>query len=342
MLRAYTPPAADHHRPCDLCAGTDRETIARLDRDGRPLETVICSTCGLVSHADVPSDAELAAFYASEYREQYHGERAPSPRRVVRAWRNGGRLLDMVGPLLRPGASVLEIGAGIGCTVKRFELAGFDARGIEPHDGFQHFSQTQLRARVAHASIGDVPLDRSLDAVLLVHVIEHFGSPRDALRRIHGMLREDGTLYVECPDVGAPFTVRHRHFHRAHTYNFTQSSLTMLARSCGFEPLRVFHAAGSGNLEIAFRRTEPRPLAVDPGNRSATLAAIAAATPLRHRLRPGYLAARARQVGAYLREHLTARRESAAILATCAATPVPATAADRRAASPRPRPLTAA
>lgn len=324
MLRVHAPPIhADEHRACDLCAGTGFETIATRDRDGAPLETVICSTCGLVSHADVPDDAALATFYAGEYREQYHGEHVPSARRIVRAWHNGGRLLDQVGPLLEPGATVFEIGAGIGCTVKRFELAGFDARGIEPHDGFQHFSRTRLRARVTHAAITDVPLDRSLDAVLLVHVIEHFGSPRDALQRIHGMLRRDGTLYVECPDVGAPFTARHRLFHRAHTYNFTTSSLTMLARSCGFEPLRVFHRPRGGNLEIAFRKTEPRPVAVDPANRAATLAAIKSATPLRHHLRQEYLASRSRQVLGYLREHLTAAREVEAILRTCAATPLP-------------------
>lgn len=315
---------------CDLCAGAGFETIATLDRDGAPLDTVICSTCGLVSHADVPSDAALAAFYASEYREQYHGERAPGARRVVRAWRNGGRLLRRLGPLLPPGGSVFEIGAGIGCTVKRFDLAGFDARGIEPHDGFQHFSRTRLRAHVTHGAIADVPLDRSLDAVLLVHVIEHFGSPRDALRRIHGMLRRDGLLYVECPDLGAPFTARNRLFHRAHTYNFTASSLTMLARSCGFEPQRVFHPPRGGNLEIAFRKTEPRTVVLDPDNRAATLAAIASAGPLRYHLRPRYLASRMMQLGGYLREHLTARRELAGILATCAATPLPDEAAAPR------------
>jgi SAM-dependent methyltransferase len=329
MLRIHSGSEA-HRHTCDLCGDTEYETIGTLDRDSQPLETVMCATCGLVSHADVPTDAELTAFYASEYREQYHGERIPSDRRVARAWHNGTRLLRQVGPLLEPGSKVFEIGAGIGCTVKQFELAGFDAHGIEPHDGFQNFSRTRLRARVSHASIADVPLDRSLDAVLLVHVIEHFGSPRDALQRIHGMLRRGGTLYVECPNLGAPFTARNRMFHRAHTFNFTQSSLTMLARSCGFQPVRVFSALRGSNLEIAFRAAELQPLVVDHANRTATHAALAAAAPLRYHLRPRYLAARVRQLGGYLGEHLTASREVEDILRTCAATPLPDTAAPRR------------
>jgi len=310
-------------RHCDLCAHTGLETVATLDRDGAPLETVICTACGLVSHAHVPSDDELAAFYAREYREQYHGECRPSDRRIVRAWRNGGRILRRLGPLLQPHDRVLEVGAGIGCTVKRFELAGFDARGIEPHDGFREFARDRLGAHIEKATIQEMPLDGSLDVVLLVHVIEHFGSPREALRRMHGMLRPGGMLYVECPNVGAPFTVRQRLFHRAHTYNFTLSSLTMLARSCGFALHRSFTGRRDGNLEAVFRTVAPCPVVIDPANRPATLAAIAAGTPLRHYLRPAYLALRTRKVIGYLSEQLTAGRQVREIMRTCQAAPGP-------------------
>lgn len=328
MLRLLT--TATHgprSRACDLCSGIGFETIATHDRDGNPLETVICSGCGLVSHAHVPTDEELAAFYARDYREQYHGEATPSDRRIVRAWHNGGRILERVRPFLRPGDRVFEVGAGIGCTVKQFELAGFDARGIEPHAGFLGFARERLRARVEHATIQDMPRDGSLDAILLVHVIEHFGSPRDALRRIHGMLTRGGLLYVECPNVGAPFTTRDRLFHQAHTYNFTLSSLTMLAGSCGFAPVRSFGGPRDGNLQAMFRKAEPGPVVIDPGNRAETLAAIAKATPLNHNLRPEYISARVRKLAGYIHERFTATRQVRDILRRCGQTPRPAEAA---------------
>lgn len=317
--------------PCDLCAGTTFDTIATLDRHGDALETVICRTCGLVSHAHVPTEEELAAFYAREYRVAYHGERTPSPRRVVRAWENGSRILRDVAPLLQPGDRVFEIGAGIGCTVKQFELAGFDASGIEPNDGFQWFSQTQLRARVEHAAIEDVPLVEQFDCVLLVHVIEHFGSPRGALERMHGMLRDGGLLHVECPNLEGPFATRARLFHEAHTYNFTASSLVMLARSIGFEPVRQFVPRHDPSLQIAFRKTAPRPLLIDEHNRAATLAALERAEPIRYFARPSYYATRLRKLAGYLSGHLFARRQCAAILRRCAAAGPLRTAAVRAA-----------
>lgn len=316
-------PRSRSPQPCDLCAGTSFETIATRDRDGGDLETVMCTACGLVSHAHVPTEAELAEFYARDYRVAYHGEQTPGPRRVVRAWRNGGRILAQVAPLLDPGARVFEIGAGIGCTVKRFELAGFVASGIEPNDGFQHYSRTRLRARVDHARIDDVPRQRQFDAVLLIHVIEHFGSPRAALEMIHGMLRPGGILHVECPNLAGPFATRARLFHTAHTYNFTAPSLVMLARSIGFEPVRHFAPRTDPSLQIAFRATAPAPLAIDPAGVAAVRDALERARPARYFARPSYHWNRARQVAGYLREHLTARRECAAIERRCQA-PAPA------------------
>jgi hypothetical protein len=90
----------------------------------------------LISHETLPSDAELDAYYARQYRSDYHGEFHPSPHRVLRAWSVGRSILQRLRPFLREGDRVLEIGAGIGCTVKAFDVAGFDAEGIEPHLGF--------------------------------------------------------------------------------------------------------------------------------------------------------------------------------------------------------------
>ena len=53
---------------CDLCNGTEFQQIGDRDRDGNPLTTVMCSRCGLVRHAVVPSQQELLEFYSGGYR----------------------------------------------------------------------------------------------------------------------------------------------------------------------------------------------------------------------------------------------------------------------------------
>ena len=184
---------------CDLCGADEVELLATRDRRRKPLRTVVCTRCGLISHESIPSDEELADYYAHEYRHAYHGERQPSAKRVLRAWNVGRSIYRRVRSFLRPGDRVCEIGAGLGCTVKAFDLAGFEASGIEPGVEFQSFSRQTLHADIENARLEDVVPVPSYDFVLLVHVIEHFSHPSRALRRIWGLLKTGGGCTLNVP-----------------------------------------------------------------------------------------------------------------------------------------------
>lgn len=290
--------------PCDLCGSLNRDLLATLDRDGQSLSTGICRRCGLVSHSQRPTEEELQAYYAGEYRQSYHGESVPSPRRVLRAWVNGQRIFRRLKSFIKPTHSIFEVGAGIGCTVKAFELNGHLASGIDPGEDFQRFSHDQLRANVHHRNLFDLPPHPQHDMMLLVHVIEHFRSPRRALEHIHKLLQPRGMLYVECPNLAAPFATRPRLFHFAHVTNFTPSSLTMLAESSGFRVVQWFSKPDSPNLEVLLEKSDFLQLNIDEKNFSRTLAAIERYNFVTYHLRPSYLLRRVAQLGSYVAEHL--------------------------------------
>lgn len=312
-----SPDGAEAARSCEICGGTRFEVIATRDRKDKPLETAICPTCGLVSHLRIPSERELEDFYASGYRESYHGERTPSPRRVMRAWRRGRHYVRLLGTHLRPGQEVFEVGAGIGCTVKAFEMAAHPASGIEPGEGFQEFSRNRLRAGVRRVSLYDLPAKPSHDFILLVHVIEHFSSPRRALKQIHALLRPGGQLYVECPNLAAPFALKHRLFHFAHVYNFTPSSLRMLAERCRFRLERQFGDEHDPNIGMLFRRAEEPRERLDRDNFRRTLEAMDRYTALTYHLRRRYLSARLGKLAGYALERVAAPWYVRRLLARC-------------------------
>ena len=162
----------------------------------------------MLSHAEIPSDEQLADYYRQHYRAEYHGEFLPAPHRVVREWKRGAYLARLLAPHLKPRDRIFEIGCGMGCTVKQLELAGYDATGVEPGDGFRRFATQHLRARVERGVLADIHRPAHYDAALLVHVLEHLPSPTMALRQIHALLGERGRLYVEVPDAGAPTRIR--------------------------------------------------------------------------------------------------------------------------------------
>ena len=309
--------AQDGVKHCDLCDATQFEVISQLDRRKQHLETVVCRNCGLIAHGQIPTDDQLAEYYANEYRQDYHGELTPSDRRVVRAWKNGQRLLEQISSTLQPGSSVFEVGAGIGCNVKSFELAGFDASGIEPGNGFQAYSRDQLKARIENASLFDLPPQPKYDNVLLIHVIEHFNSPRKALEMIHRILTPDGKLYVECPNFGAPFARPARMFHTAHIHNFTPTTLAMMAERCGFRVEREYSQSHDPNLQMLLTRVDEARLQVAPKSYAQTINALERYSNLSYHLRGNYLRRRARQLVGYAGEHLTAKRQAQEIVARC-------------------------
>jgi SAM-dependent methyltransferase len=308
--------SADSVRECDLCGGLEYEGICQRDRRGKPWNTVACRRCGLVGHEIIPTEEELEDFYARQYRKDYHGETTPSDRRVVRAWHKGARVVKQMMPTMRPGDRVFEIGAGLGLNVKQFELAGYPACGIEPSISFQKYAAEQLHASVEMGQLFDYQAKTPFNLILLIHVIEHFRSPRRALQTIHSLLAPGGRLYLECPSLGVYHADRAEMFHSAHIWTFTPQTLTCLARRCGFEVHTVWSSGLGINHKILFVKTPTQPDYPLPGLEDTHTILRTYCAPW-HRFQGWYLYGRLRRIGIYAREFLYGRREVQAILQKC-------------------------
>lgn len=284
---------------CDLCQHDEFNIVSETDRHGQPLQTVICSQCGLVRHATVPAEDELHQFYSSNYREAYNGERTPGTRRIMRAWNNGERICRQVAPLLEPQSRLLEVGAGIGCTVKVFEKNGFQSEGIDPGGEFLAFSRDKLHTNVQVRDLHSLQPDHSYDTVLLIHVIEHLRSPRQSLEHIAGLLKPGGMFYVECPNLQAPFARRSKLFHTAHIHNFVPATLRMLAESCGFRLRQRFGDDQDPNLQMLFQHSGVPQLQIDASNVERTVRDLNRANPWPYLMRLRYVTDRLRKVGSY-------------------------------------------
>ena len=288
---------SDRSTPCNLCGERHFLRAADLDRRGNPLETVLCQNCGLVSHGSIPSDAELSEYYEGQYRDDYHGEFTPSPYRVLREWKRGEQLVDMLGHRIPHSAQVMEIGSGIGCTVKNFDLAGFQASGIEPGRGFCQFSRDQLHAEIQQTSLDQLEGKANQQLVLLVHVLEHLNDPSSALRKLRQLMANDGLCYIEVPNFSAPHAAPGKQFHFAHIYNFTPATLTMLAQANGMVVRQLFSSASDKNLQILLARgplpAEGETPDVDSTSFSLSLRALTQYNSLGYHLRWRYLRDRA-------------------------------------------------
>lgn len=304
-----TESSNSHHQICDLCGGDKFELISERDRKGKHLKTGLCLGCGLVMHLPVPDEADIQAYYATQYRRDYHGERKPSARRIMRAWNNGQRILHQLQPHIPAGADVFEIGAGIGCNTKSFAEAGFKASAIEPNEDFNQYTRNVLHADVENVNLYDLESSASHDVVMLIHVIEHFVSPRRALTTIRGLLKDEGLLYIECPNVTGPFATFDRMFHYAHIYNFSPETLIAMANACGFELMHSFKDANHPDIEMLFRKTEmPEQFQADASIAEQVRRDITEHNSVSYHMRPDYLSRRFTKVRAYAKEFSQARK----------------------------------
>jgi SAM-dependent methyltransferase len=223
---------------------------------------------------------------------------------------------------------VVEIGSGIGCTVKQFELAGFATTGVEPSAGFGRYSRDALRCRVRPGTWQDLPAVPQHDLVLLVHVLEHLRSPVAALTHIRKMVRPGGHLYVEVPNLAAPHAAPGQVYHFAHCYNFTPWTLENLLGLCGFQTQQSF--GGERDVGIALLcKTSDSVVRSDPRDYERTIEALTRYGALGYHARPSYVGRRLAQVARYAAERVTASLRLRRILARCAAAPKAASADSR-------------
>ena len=300
---------------CDLCGGNHIEIISQSDRHQQALDTGLCLGCGLVMHVPVPSEAEVNDYYASRYRQDYHGESQPSERRIMRAWKNAERIHQQLKPSLVDVKRVFEVGAGIGCTVKLFESEGFAASGIEPNHDFNAFTQQSLLASVENTNLFDLPTTARTDLLLLIHVIEHFSSPSRALSHLRELIHDDGLFYVECPNLTGPFATYDRMFHYAHIYNFTPQTLQAMVEQCGFELIECFSGKDDPDIHMLFKKcTVPEAAAVEPNHAGWVRERINQFNLVSYHARPAYLSKRVRKISSYLMEYMQARDFVSALL----------------------------
>jgi 2-polyprenyl-3-methyl-5-hydroxy-6-metoxy-1,4-benzoquinol methylase len=130
---------------------------------------------------------------------------------VTHAW---GTAPDFVGPrhelrerlLLRlfleakPGARVLDVGAGQGTFSLRLERLGFEVTSVDAAAAAVEVLRARVRGPVHEAAVEALPFDdASFDAAVLGEVLEHVEDDGAGLREIARVVRPGGAVAISVP-----------------------------------------------------------------------------------------------------------------------------------------------
>lgn len=224
-------------RSCPVCGAAESRFFANNDH----LDYVQCSQCTLVYMNPAPppemvdkgfqGEDELLMEYFSIIGKYKTGIPAkPDPLadnklRDIYALKTSGKLLD------------------VGCSVGDFLHKAkhyYEVEGVEvnPHTAAiaeQHF-------KVHKRFLGELSLKPEYDIVTLHQILYGVPDPAGLLRDIHGVLKDDGLLYINTPNANsyamALFKGKANHLYGYTTQNvFNRCSLAALAERTGFEIL---------------------------------------------------------------------------------------------------------
>ncbi len=250
---------------CALCTSTRGATLFEAtdhrEQLGGRFRIVRCADCGLVRTEPRPDD--LGAWYPQEYRN--HAAREPLTVRAIgralgyttRSPRNErvGRVIAWavpnaaVGPPVRQGARVLDVGAGNGSAVAAMRAVGLDAWGVEPSEAAVAVAHANGVQTVLAGTIETTELAKqSWDLIRFTHVLEHVPSPVATLKAAAGALTPTGRVVILVPNFAG---AGRRLFGKAwdglevprHLHHFTADSLERTLTAAGLRATSIRTAA---------------------------------------------------------------------------------------------------
>lgn len=183
---------------CPICG--NRDHFSRFF-SGR-VDLWACERCGFVSQNIGPGrwcpPADLAGDGTGRYIHSPERWRYPHRERALRDL--AVRLTRVSGP-----GKLLDVGCGDGHFLSLCSELGWSAVGIEADANLaaRAHRNTGLEIRAGQYTPESFPPE-SFDAISMVHCLEHFPAPQDALAAAWQQLSPGGCLCIEVPSIRSP------------------------------------------------------------------------------------------------------------------------------------------
>jgi dolichol-phosphate mannosyltransferase len=192
-----------------------------------------CLHCGLVFMRPKLTPSALVGEYASAVDPVYLEHIAA--RETTFRW-NLRQVRHFIGPRDR----MLEIGSYCGAFLRVAREEGIDVVGVEPSAWAVQASKQVTDAPVVCGTVDDLPAERrSFDVVAAWDVLEHFADPKGEMKKIHGLLRDDGMFLFSTLMIDNWFPkALGQHWPwlmDMHLFYFTEQTIRQLLNDTGFE-----------------------------------------------------------------------------------------------------------
>ena len=231
--------------PCRLCGGHNLYLYYTLGNAGQ-FRYFKCEQCSLVNY-DLSGGLDQAQYTTIFYDPTDGGQKKNLDK---------DQSFRFIETTLNKTGSLLDIGCGTGRLMYLAKQAGWQVKGMELSVDMAEFVQQRVGAEVQVADFMKMQPDPGdlgrYDLVVLRHVLEHLPDSVLAMSKISQLLKPDGCLLLEVPNIEG-FTMKWSRtvvklglykrrftadYKAGHCNEFSLESMRFLARRAGFSLIR--------------------------------------------------------------------------------------------------------
>src|SRR5204862_2211689 len=163
-----------------------------------------CLSCHCLFLNPMPANEEIAGFYPNQY--WWNASKPGVLKQLEAVYRrlalhdHGSFIVRAAGN--RSGLDLLDVGCGSGTLLGLMQKRGFRAIGVDFSAEAAEVAETENGVRVVVGSLEQAALpDHSFDIVTLFHVMEHVTNPREVLKEVSRVLKPDGAVVIQVPNI---------------------------------------------------------------------------------------------------------------------------------------------
>lgn len=229
---------------CVICNKNDFELITDQLRFNIKQNVVRCKNCQIVSLENPEED--VVDYTKSEYREKYTaiiGEKS-TPKEFFDLQMNfQENRIKRVKDLINNDSEILEVGCSTGYFLEAIKNKVSKVVGIELDPNHAKFAKEFCDLKIYQQALEDIEFGKEkFDVIFMFQVLEHIQKPLEFLRNCKKILKPNGTIYVEVPNIDdALFSVyriksfEERYFRAPHVYYYSKITLEKMFNKAGLQ-----------------------------------------------------------------------------------------------------------
>lgn len=155
------------------------------------------------------------------------------------------RRIDKIWRKPKEASNLLEIGCGEGLFLDQARNSGYRVSGIEPNEKASRYVRDILGINVTTATLAESGIEHdSIDIVVMLHVMEHLLDPQKEISEIRNILKKNGLLVLEMPNIDSlPYKFLRKKWRQFfipdHYWFFSKKTISIFLEKQGFKIIQI-------------------------------------------------------------------------------------------------------